>query len=321
MVNEINQKPSATSLSFLLIFGLLSLALVLYLLLFSLDVTFFLPILGILGILEIIIFITSITIVYFDCKNLKNLGFWKEGPGDWALLVTLLWVLFLPWYLYKRSQITMSLPTINVVSPHSSTNKAPNWIIILLIIFISGCLISTGLLFGALTEEPKTVTLTQTTSITQPILTQNITITQTITNTLTQTQTVTNTLTQTQTQTVTTTPKPPSGEWIEVIKFQGTTDRITESFSINGEHFRLKWSFKTLDPSEVPPIYTLYALVIGVEKLEDGTRIEHLFLEDKNCQDICSDTTYIYNTNGKFYLVVIDNNIDFWEIIIEEFYE
>lgn len=136
-------------------------------------------------------------------------------------------------------------------------------------------------------------------------------IVKTITETRTDTSIITSTVTNTviQNHTITVTPTPPYNEWIEVTRFSGDGDKNTEPFTISGKYFRISWSYET---SSTMPLFAIFVIT--------ANNTGSIGYFDSECIEQCFDFAYFYE-KGEFYCQIIEANIDWWEILIEEIYD
>jgi len=98
-------------------------------------------------------------------------------------------------------------------------------------------------------------------------------------------------------------------EWVTVKTFTGQTDKTTETFHISGAKWRINWEVETKSPDLGVFVFYVYP--------EGGTGykfIEQIMHSDGDY----SDTTYMYEGNGSFYLKVETSNLESWTIEVED---
>ncbi len=151
-----------------------------------------------------------------------------------------------------------------------------------------------------------TVTTVSPTTLTKTLIATN---TLTTTETFTKTKTLTNTVTTTVTATETFIPYLEKGRWNTIAVFKGSTDKTTELFYIPSDVWRINWSYT----GEEYHSFGFYVYPKGEEFY-----IESLILFEDEAGSK-SDTTYIYEGPGYYYIKALCTNIREWTIIVEAF--
>lgn len=98
-------------------------------------------------------------------------------------------------------------------------------------------------------------------------------------------------------------------EWVQVKTFTGKGDKTTATFHISGSKWRINWAVETKSPDL--GVFVFYVYPEG----ETGYKfIEQIMHSDGDY----SDTTYMYEGNGSFYIKVDTSNIESWTIEVED---
>lgn len=98
--------------------------------------------------------------------------------------------------------------------------------------------------------------------------------------------------------------------WYKVTSFSGGSDKTTQSFTIKGDEWRVKYEVKSSNPE--------YA-AFGVFVYPRGETA--IFIADWDCWQMpCSDIQYIYEGNGDYYFEIITANLDSWKLEVEDYY-
>ena len=97
-------------------------------------------------------------------------------------------------------------------------------------------------------------------------------------------------------------------EWVTVKTFTGKTDKTTAPFHISGAKWRINWTANAEDPEFG---------VFGFFVYPEGETV--MYVESvTHYQGSASDTTYIYQGNGSFYIKVSAANMQSWTIEVED---
>jgi len=96
-------------------------------------------------------------------------------------------------------------------------------------------------------------------------------------------------------------------EWGQVQTFTGKGDKTTAPFHISGSKWRINWTVKAEEPK-----YAAFYLRVYREGETVGS------VENISHDGVGSDTTYIYEGNGSFYIRVGAANLKSWTIEIED---
>ncbi len=110
---------------------------------------------------------------------------------------------------------------------------------------------------------------------------------------------------------VTTTPEEGIDlEWAEVGSFEGSGSRNTASFELMGNETRIHWEFE--DTSGIGAgMFSFYLVPSGTDIMDTGGFPEVMI------QGSDSDTNYVHNKSGQFYVEVNSANGP-WSIIVED---
>ena len=107
------------------------------------------------------------------------------------------------------------------------------------------------------------------------------------------------------------TPTPEIETWHSVITFSGSSDKTTQPFTIKGDEWRIKY---TVNPLVGQTKFSIFgAFVYPRGETRD-------YVSSWDCwYKSCSDTQYIYEGNGDYYIKVIScsNN---WKLEVEDYY-
>ncbi len=99
-------------------------------------------------------------------------------------------------------------------------------------------------------------------------------------------------------------------QWVQVASFTGKSDKTTAPFDISGSKWRINWTVET----EVPeyPGLTMFSCFVYREG-ETSIYVDTLIHFGPD-----SDTTYIYEGNGSFYLKIGAANAKSWTVVVED---
>lgn len=183
------------------------------------------------------------------------------------------------------------------------------------IVFFIGFLLAYAFFLGTgnelgsgTTNSTNTVTVTSIVTETKTLKERAETVTVTSLRTLTQTKTVTKTETvvKCSTSSRTSTSSKPVEGWRIVVIINGTASKVSNSFNISSNKWRIKWSY-------IGNEYSLFSF--EVYRIGGNLPVYHLIpvMKPKG-----SDVTYIYEGPGEYYVKVNAVNCDKWSIIIEE---
>lgn len=100
-------------------------------------------------------------------------------------------------------------------------------------------------------------------------------------------------------------------KWVKVQTFTGKGDKTTALFHISGTQWRINWAVETKRPDL--GVFVLYVYPKG--ETESFRFIEQIM---HDCDGDYSDTTYIYEGNGSFYIRVECSNLKSWTIEVED---
>ncbi len=95
-------------------------------------------------------------------------------------------------------------------------------------------------------------------------------------------------------------------EWHEVTAFAGTSDKKTDTFSTNGDRFRLTY---TANPANEYSIFYLYVYRPG----------ENLYTESFTLES-GTESSISYEGEGEYYLDIKAANLRDWTVKIEDYY-
>ena len=158
------------------------------------------------------------------------------------------------------------------------------------------------------TNPTNTVTVTSTVTETKTLKERAETVTVTSLRTLTITKTVTKTeiVSGNNTPASTSTSSNPEKGWRIVAIINGSASKVSNSFNISSNKWRIKWSY-------IGNEYSLFSF--EVYRIGGNLPVYHLIpvIKPKG-----SDVTYIYEGPGEYYMKVNAVNCDKWSIIIEE---
>ncbi len=103
-------------------------------------------------------------------------------------------------------------------------------------------------------------------------------------------------------------PPPPAGDWVEVIRFNGSTDKTTDSFQIVGSKFRLSWNATAQNEFGR---FTLRVYEVGASFWSEYVSVSWDSAGEK------SDITVVFES-GEFYLDISEANLSSWGVVVEE---
>lgn len=102
-------------------------------------------------------------------------------------------------------------------------------------------------------------------------------------------------------------PPLTKGEWNTIITFTGSTDKTTELFYIPSGTWRINWTYTNGDLA-----------AFGFFVYPEGETV--LYVESVSADGPSqSDTTYIYEGPGNYYIKLLATNIVQWTLTIEAF--
>lgn len=94
-------------------------------------------------------------------------------------------------------------------------------------------------------------------------------------------------------------------EWKEIKTFSGSSDKTTEPFEVSSNRWRINWE---ADAGEMG--------IFGFFVYPEGETVS--YVESVSHDGGGSDTTYIYEGSGSYYLKVLAANLSSWAISVEE---
>ncbi len=98
------------------------------------------------------------------------------------------------------------------------------------------------------------------------------------------------------------------GEWVEVIPFNGSSDKTTDLFQIDGSKFRLTWNATAENEFG---LFSLFVYEVGA-----SLWLEFIFVSWDAAGEK-SDVTVVFET-GEFYLDISEANLSSWGVVVEE---
>ena len=108
------------------------------------------------------------------------------------------------------------------------------------------------------------------------------------------------------------TPEPC---WHTVTTFRGRHDKKTDTFNIKGDMWRMNWE---TTGSEEGSAISVYAYKETVYLTDTGTTLVDYLSQDTF--PFGSDTYCVYDGPGVYYLHVDPTALEYWEVIVEDYY-
>mgnify|MGYP001605574981 CR=1 FL=1 len=96
-------------------------------------------------------------------------------------------------------------------------------------------------------------------------------------------------------------------KWNEIITFQSSSSKKTDTFIIKGEKWKFTWFCEKTNDYD--------GMNIGVYKPGSEMYTEFLFMQ--KCSNI-EETTFVYKGNSEYYFDIMIANVDSWKIKVEE---
>jgi hypothetical protein len=111
--------------------------------------------------------------------------------------------------------------------------------------------------------------------------------------------------------------KPTNASWHHVVTFSGTGSKTTSSCYIPGDKFRLTWTIDVEADASQYGIGGSFGVFV-YPQYETAWYVD--YFDAGNVMYFDTNTNYVYEGKGNYYLKVIAANLDSWEIEVESYH-